>query len=626
MSRLPPAPDIYWDESGALISRAFGDIYFSRDGGLEETRAVFLAGCGLPERWRGRAHFAIGELGFGSGLNALTTWAEWKRTRAPGAVLHYVSVEQFPLPREDAARCLAQFPEVAPLAEQVLAVWPVHAAGAQRLWFPDDGFALTVLHGEAETALAGVTGAFDAWFLDGFAPARNPALWSAALMQRIAALSANGARAATYSVAASARAALESAGFSTEKRPGFGKKKERLEAAQQKAPETRFPLFPYARERKSNIAIIGAGIAGASLAHACARRGISADVYDGGGPHSAASGAPAALMMPRLERTDTPLSRLHMAAYLFAQREYASLGVAAFAPIGVEQLPSQDRDPETFAAIAADPPLPADWLEASDAHLFHPKAGVVTPAAVIDTWLTGARLHCTEIASVEQSGASWILRDGAGAAAGEAEAVILACGTGLARFTQAHFLPLRYSRGQIDWARLHGAAPAHALTAGGYLTPFEQGVIFGSTFDRVDANAIVSPSEESTEENLAALADIAPDIAARLDRASLQARAAVRVSTPDVAPIAGTLPDDLTWRMRFEALRHGGRVDLSSPAPAHEGLYSLGALGARGFLLAPLLAERIVSEILGEPSPLDREAMDAAHPARFLERALRRGA
>jgi tRNA 5-methylaminomethyl-2-thiouridine biosynthesis bifunctional protein len=142
----------------------------------------------------------------------------------------------------------------------------------------------------------------------------------------------------------------------------------------------------------------------------------------------------------------------------------------------------------------------------------------------------------------------------------------------------------------------------------------------------VDPNAIVSPSTESSEENIAALEEIAPDIAARLDRASLQARAAVRVSTPDVAPVAGMLPDDLAWRARFEALRHGGRVDLSSPAPAHEGLYALGALGARGFLLAPLLAERIVSEICGEPSPLDRAAMESAHPARFPERALRRGA
>jgi tRNA 5-methylaminomethyl-2-thiouridine biosynthesis bifunctional protein len=580
----------------------------------------------LPERWQGRAHFAIGELGFGSGLNALTTWAAWKQTRAPGAVLHFVSVEQFPLAREDAARCLAPFGEVASLAEKLLAAWPARAAGAQRLWFAEDGFALTVLHGEAEATLAGVTGAFDAWFLDGFAPARNPALWSPALMQQIAALSAEGSRAATYSVAASARAALESAGFAVEKRPGFGKKKERLEAVLKKAPEARFPLFPYANAPRSKVAIIGAGIAGAALAHAFARRGCGVDVYDAAGPQSGASGAPAALMMPRLERTDTPLSRLHMAAYLFAQREYSALGRGAFAPIGVGQLPSQDRDPETFAAIAADPPLPNDWLEATDERLFHPKAGVVTPSVVIDAWLGGARLHRTEIDSVERCGAYWLLRDPSGQVAGEFETVILACGAGLARFTQAQFLPLRFSRGQIDWALLNGAPPVHALTAGAYLAPFEQGVIFGATFDRVDASAIVSPSEESTEDNLAALEDIAPDIAARLDRTNMHARAAVRVSTPDVAPIAGMLPDDLTWRTRFEALRHGGRVDLTLPAPAHDGLYALGALGARGFLLAPLLAERVVSEICGEPSPLDREAMDAAHPARFLERALRRGA
>lgn len=625
MTRLPPAPDVYWDDAGVLISRVFDDVYFSRAGGLEETRAVFLAGCGLPERWRGRASFAIGELGFGCGLNALATWAEWKRTRAPGAVLHFVSVEQFPLAREDAARALAAFPEVEPLAEKLHAAWPVRAAGVQRLWFAEDGFALTVVHGEAEQALAGLTGSFDAWFLDGFAPSRNPALWSPALMQRIAALSSPGARAATYSVAAAARGALHGAGFATEKRPGFGRKKERLEAVLNAPSPAHFPLYPYASTPSADVVIIGAGIAGAALAAAFARRGVIADVYDHAGAHQGASGAPAALMMPRLERTDTPLARLHMAAYLFAVREYAALD-GAFAPIGVEQLPSQDRDPETFAAIAADPPLPRDWLQADEARLLHPKAGLVTPASAIAQWLRGARLHRTEIAAVERADAKWILRDAAARVAGEASVVILACGPGLARFPQTHFLPLRYSRGQIDWAPLDGAPPSRALTAGAYLAPLGDGVIFGSTFDRVDAATRVSPSAESTEDNLAALEDLAPDLAGRLDRTRLQSRAAVRVSTPDVAPIAGMLPDDLPWRARFEALRHGGRVDLSAPAPAQEGFYVLGALGARGFLLAPLLAERIASEICGEPAPLDREAIEAAHPARFLERALRRGA
>jgi tRNA 5-methylaminomethyl-2-thiouridine biosynthesis bifunctional protein len=618
MTRLPPAPDVFWDEAGALVSRAFGDVYFSRDGGLEEARAVFLAGCALPERWAGRARFAIGELGFGCGLNALAAWDAWARTRAPGAVLHFVSVEQFPLTRADAARALAAFPEVAARAEKLLAAWPVRAAGAQRLWFPEDGFSLTLLHGEAESALTGLTGTFDAWFLDGFAPARNPALWTPALMQKMAALCAEGARAATYSVAAAARAALQGAGFAAEKRPGFGRKKERLEAVLKKPPHAGFPLYPYASTAAGNVAVIGAGIAGASLAAAFARRGIAVDVYDRAGAHQGASGAPAALMMPRLERTDTPLARLHMAAYLFAQREYAALGQAAFAPIGVEQFPSQDRDPET--------PLPADGLEASAEKLFHPKAGVVAPAAAIDAWLKGGRMHLAEIAAVECEGGTWILRDAEGRAAGEAQAVILACGPGLGRFAQAQFLPLRYSRGQIDWGPLSGDVPAHAIAAGGYVAPLSDGVVFGSTFDRVDATTIVSANEESTEDNLATLAEIGLALSARLDRARIQSRAAVRVSTPDVAPVAAMLPDDLPWRARFEALRHGGRVDLSLPAAAHEGLYVLGALGARGFLLAPLLAERIASEICGEPCPLDREAMEAAHPARFLERALRRGA
>ena len=159
MSRLPPRPDLAWTPDGAPRSVTCDDVYFSRDGGLEETRAVFLAGCGLPERWAGRARFAIGELGFGAGLNALATWEMWRRTRAPGAVLHYVSIEGFPLERDEAARAHAAFPEIAALSARLLDQWPVRARGAQRLWFVEDGFTLTVIHADAQVALDGMTGA-----------------------------------------------------------------------------------------------------------------------------------------------------------------------------------------------------------------------------------------------------------------------------------------------------------------------------------------------------------------------------------------------------------------------------------------------------------------------------------
>ncbi|MGE3142130.1 MAG: tRNA (5-methylaminomethyl-2-thiouridine)(34)-methyltransferase MnmD, partial [Hyphomonadaceae bacterium] len=246
MSRLPPRPALVWGEDGAPRAEIFDDVYFSRAGGLEESRAVFLEGCALPARWQGQASHRLCELGFGAGLNALATWALWARTRAPGARLDYVAIEAFPLVRAEAARALAQFSPLGGYADRLLARWPVRAYGPQRLWFPEDGFALTLIVGEVSGALDGLTGQFESWFLDGFAPARNPAMWSEAVARRIAALSAPGAHAASYSVAGAVRRALAAAGFAVEKRPGFAAKRERLEARLSAPPPQPQALYAYA--------------------------------------------------------------------------------------------------------------------------------------------------------------------------------------------------------------------------------------------------------------------------------------------------------------------------------------------------------------------------------------------
>jgi tRNA 5-methylaminomethyl-2-thiouridine biosynthesis bifunctional protein len=213
MARLPDAPDLDWSESGGPRARVFDDVYFSERGGLAESEAVFLAGCGLPDAWAGRSQFAVCELGFGAGLNALALWRAWSRARNPRAILHMFSIEAHPMARADAARSLSAFAELGDLAERLLAAWPVRARAPQRLWFPEDGFALTLIIDDVASALSGLEGRFDAFFLDGFAPARNPAMWRPEVFARLRDLSAPGARAASYSVAGVVRRGLEAAGF-----------------------------------------------------------------------------------------------------------------------------------------------------------------------------------------------------------------------------------------------------------------------------------------------------------------------------------------------------------------------------------------------------------------------------
>lgn len=622
MRRLPPLPDLDWVDAKAPRATAFDDVYFSAGGGLAEAEAVFLTGCDLPRAWLGKDRFAVCELGFGTGLNVLAAWRAWKKTRSNHAILHITSIEAFPLAGKDAALSLQQFPKVADLASALLAKWPVRARAPQRLWFPEDGFALTLCTGEAETILVGLDAQFDAWFLDGFAPARNPTMWSEGVFTQIARLSAPAARLATFSVAGGVRRGLESVGFAVEKKPGFGAKRERLEARFVAfAMNAGTNLYPYSASNPKRVAILGAGVAGAACARALALRNIEAIVLDAAPALGAgASGNPAGLVMPRLDRGGGALGEVFLAAYLSAVATYEALGEGVFIRCGVEE-----RARDALADLLADPPLPDDWFSAlGEGAALHARAGLVRPGAAIEMFLRDARLMCdAPVEVLERADEGWVLRAPDGRALLKADAVVLACGAALTRFEPARFLPIQLSRGQIEWGE--GAAPARAITQRSYVAPFEAGMLFGATFDRVEADgAAPTESSASRAENLAALALLAPELAASIDSAKLSSRASLRATTPDRAPIAGLLPDAPAWLARYASLGDGRTPDLNAPPPAHEGVYVIGGLGARGLTLAPLLSERIASEMCGEPAPLSKAALDAIHPARFLHRALKR--
>jgi tRNA 5-methylaminomethyl-2-thiouridine biosynthesis bifunctional protein len=620
MTRLPPRPELTWSDGGVPTASAFNDVYFSKAGGLAEAETVFLGGCGLPDAWKCKDRFAIAELGFGTGLNVLAAWRAWKKTRLPHAILHISTIEAFPLAGQDAARSLAHFPEIGDLAAQLLERWPVRAYAPQRLWFPKDGFSLTVFTGEAETILAGLHGSFDAWFLDGFAPARNQAMWSQTIARHIARLSNPGARLATFTVAGDVRRSLESAGFAVEKKPGFGAKRERLEASRTTGVSSALPsLYPYAPANPKRVAVLGAGIAGAACAEALTRRGVETIVLDAAPALGAgASGNPSGLIMPRLDRGGGALTELFLAAYLSAIAAYERLG--AFMPCAVEQRADMDG---ALADLLNDPPLPADWFTAHASGALHPRAGLVDPQAAIKAMLSGAQLQLEAPATtLEPSGDGWILRAPDNRALLRADVVILACGAALTQFAPASFLPITLARGQIEWGE--GKAPPHAVAGGAYVAPFNNGVLFGATFDRVDDATPPQPSADSRRQNLEALAKLAPDIAASVNIDTLHSRAALRATTPDRAPIAGLLPDAEAWLAQYADLAHGRAITTTTPPPAHRGIYVIGGLGARGLTLAPLLAERLASEICDEPMPLSQAALDAIHPARFLHRSLKR--
>ena len=605
MSRLPPRPGLAFRDDGTPVATAHDDVYFSAHDGLEETRAVFLRGCGLPQAWAGRNRFCIAELGFGTGLNFLALWDVWLKTRPhAGARLDFVSFEGFPLDREQAARALSRWPELAPLTEKLLARWPARLRGIQRVHWLEDGVSLTLHQGKVEEELPRAVFLADAWFLDGFSPAKNGDMWSAEVLRAVAERTRPGGRAATFTVAGAVRRGLEAVGFSVAKPPGFGRKRERLEAVLTTAAPRKPDIFGLRSPDSTpkRIAIIGAGIAGATLAWTAKSAGLEPVIFDAAdGPASGASGNPLALVHPRLDAADTASARIHLQAGFAAEALYRQFPGGAL-PVAVVQRPKDDREASRQAKLLADPPL--EGLHAEGDGICLPMGFVLRPRRLVSKLLEGIETRFGAAPDIDG-----IL------VGGEAfDAVVFAHAMAATDLG----MPLTPKRGQVESVALDGEA--RALTRSNYLISDGEMAVFGATFLSGDTDE-VSPLER--KENLEKLADIAPEIARRALSCELVSRSGVRATSQDRLPLVGPQPDLALCPPVLAPLSKG--VSPDRDLPLVEGHYVLTGLGSRGFTLAPLMAELVVSLMLGRPLPVSRTEAEALSPARFLVRDMKRG-
>ena len=581
-------PDLEWIGNTPRSTR-FDDVYFQAEDGLAESRAVFLDGCGLPERFAGRRRFAVGELGFGSGLNILALLDLWRRHRPYSeATLSIVSIEAFPMTADDAARALAAFPELAELSADLLTGWPGKRTGRHTLDFPDIGATLQIHVGDVREALAQLDAKMDAWFLDGFAPAKNPDMWSGEVLAEIGRLTAPGGRVATFTVAGDVRRGLASAGFEVEKRPGFGRKRERLEAILPGAPSDPPP---------TSVAVIGAGIAGASLARALARQGLSVVVFEGDKPGAGASGNPAALVTPRLDAGLGDVARLHAEAFARAVQIYRLETPQALISRGALQLEAKPKDQERFERLASSDIYGLGGFERlspeqTSARLGEPAiagalryrdALVIEPAVALQAFLSGVEVRQGSVDTIVRADGLWTLISPDGTALGAFEHVILAGGHDSRRLWRTE--ALRPVRGQVSVSRKR--MKGEAVAWGGYLIPTRNGVLFGATHQRGDDD--VRARSEDDALNLKSLAEARPGFAATLS-AAMTHRAAVRVSTPDHGPMCGEILP---------------------------GLSVLTGLGGRGFTLAPMLAESLAASLAGSPDPLELRLKRRLDPRRY---------
>lgn len=650
--RSLPDPGLTWERGHTPFAARFGDIYYSREGGLAESRHVFLDGNALPQAWRNKERFCITELGFGTGLNFLSTWELWRRTRTPGARLHYIAVEGFPLTRAELGECLAPWDALKALGQTLLSAYPEPQRGFHRV-FPAveaierGAVSLTLLFGEASEMLSELEAEVDAWFLDGFAPDKNPNMWRAEIFAEMARLSATGATAATYSAAGDVRRGLDAAGFDVTRVPGFGAKREMVRARyreREARPSSLQPWFARAPQGPSrgHAAIIGAGLAGTHAAAALARRGWTSTIIDRHTSVAAeASGNPRAVMAPRLTAAPALDGRFYAAAWRFvlAEREAPAQGVE-HARVGSLQLAIGD-DAQRFRDIVAAAALPSSFLAHVDAQdasdlsglslssggLFFPQGGWLQPRDLCGALsLQSEMLLGVEVTSLRHAGGRWQIADSGARVVAEADAVVLANALDMKRLTAAAALPLVGRRGQVTLAPTtpRAAALRTVLLYGGFLTPAHHGVhAIGATFDHLAVEqSHVEVRAEDHVRNFESLTAVAPGLFE--PSPDLGGFAGVRCTSPDHLPMVGPLPERDVYMGDFADLRHGHPWARYPNARYQHGLYVLTALGARGVVAAPLAAELLACQVTGDPWPLERDIVTALHPARFLVRELKR--
>lgn len=638
--KLLKSATIRW-ESGVPVSEFFDDIYFNKDGGVAETEHVFIHGNQLIERFeqlKAFDCFTIAETGFGTGLNFLVTRQHWLKHAHPDARLHFISVEKFPLAQPDMDQIWGAWQDLADIRTSFIAQYPPAIEGFYTLFFDQGRVKLTLILGDVLSQLPELQTSVDAWFLDGFAPSKNPEMWQVSLYEHIARLSHPNATLATFTVARQVREGLSQVGFSLAKREGFGKKREMLTA-------WRDHLSPCASTPKptSSVIVVGAGLAGASTARALAEQGIQVTLLESqSAPAQQGSGNAQGALYAKLAVKPTQESALHLLGLQFSTNLLKQLppqeppladlcGVLQLATSEKESLrQSQLIDAQIYPASVL---VPVDADEASRrigsqtpfSGLYFPDAGWVAPADycryLLDHPFITTRFNQT-VERLTQCGDSWTVHTHQQVF--EASYVVVCTAAEAKKLSAFSHLPIKPIRGQTSQLSAHEQGPQlNTVVCGdGYISPARSGQFcFGATFDLHYHNSECRESDHQI--NINHLAKAIPAFTG-ITPSDCDGRTGFRCSTADYLPLVGEAADfDLTLE-RFAKRRHDAKSCQDTEIPRLKGLYINVGHGSKGLITCPISAALIAAMINDLTYPLPKTLIERIDPARFILRDLSR--
>ncbi|TQV75220.1 FAD-dependent 5-carboxymethylaminomethyl-2-thiouridine(34) oxidoreductase MnmC [Aliikangiella marina] len=686
-AQIKPAT-IEWRD-GLPFSTEFDDIYFSLEDGLAESEYVFLDGNHLPDDWHLSTgdSFYIGELGFGTGLNFFITaekWSKFLHELNPGEKkhLHFVSFEKRPLRVDDFKRASEHWPQFKVYSEQLVGQYPSATFGRHQFNFANINLTLTLFFMPVEQALddllmESVSHAnkikFDHWYLDGFAPAKNASMWAEDVIKKVRMLSKRGTRLSTFSVAASIKTPLKKYGFSIHKRKGFGRKREMLTAQVNDdteidsslgsglaksnaidfaaAPDNNLrrgfinlkydkPWFDLSHSPEpTKIAIIGAGIAGCSLAFVLSQQGIAIDLYDENNELAqGASGAAAGIFHPQLTTDFNFTSQIHWQAYLRLNNFLDELDARQRQSIiinkGLQRVLKTNDQRDQLLTLSRSLTLD-NWIQPFKSTLpsvFFPDACALDIPSLCQLFIALSPAQRVEIfyrhqvKSISDSKTSQRAIEVYNCTSQETSiktySHIVYCG-GRSRHQLEAFSNkfTHWTRGQTYLFESEKLARSlnHLICEQQYLVPQgNQQFLLGSTFDDFEDESLRRDSQTALRQRFGELGSkLGLPLPPPQEKEDLAGQVGYRLHTSDRLPLVGGVPDNDKLEESFKALgqRRIAWQDLGTYN--RPGLWLNTGYGSHGLLMSLLCAEHLSALIRNDLSPLPNDLSQKLSPARF---------
>ena len=670
--KIEPAT-ISWDKNGTPVSSQFDDPYFSRDDGLAESTQVFLDTNRLAERFaalKEDENFVVAETGFGTGLNFLLTWRCFQEHAPNTARLTYISIEGYPLRPDDLHKCLEHWPELKGLSAELQQRYPVLVPGHHcRLFAGRVGLHLIfdqiepalqslhpkITHHNFSQKIQGV----DAWFLDGFAPAKNSEMWQDSIYPSIARLSHAGTTLSSFTSVGAVRRNLQDWGFKIDKLPGFGRKREMISGlfqpdwqpgiehirahADKGAQTWHLPEVTNIAVKPNEISILGAGIAGLCLAKSLAQRGIPVKIYDRHPKALAgASGNPQVAIFGRLSPDNGDLEDFVMHALAYSADFYReSWQKGSGTRCGLLQLARSAKEQEKMQRLIDQ--LPSDnglvdyvnaaksleycGLSLADDGLWFQQSGWISPPEFANQILENPLIEFSGDLDLKPryEAGHWQLVTPNGRVHCETTTLVVCSGAETLENELFGWIPIKPVAGQINLAPCTPETQnlSAILSKSTALLPANNHIhSLGGTYRLGETGLDIR--QDDTEYNINNINEMI-NISKVIYTTDLAARTGVRATTPDYLPLCGPAPDVTQLNQDFAALAKDAKTATNKSATAHQGLYLNVGFGSRGYAYAPLCAEHLAAQICGDISPLPNHLQRAVHPARFPIRDIIRG-